>query len=425
MPAELPPEDRKMLTVLLGGKLIDGTGAEPIADSVVVVEGTRIRAAGPRSHTPVPKGAEIINASGKTIIPGLIDLHAHYNSYPIEGLPYALAAQLAFGVTTSRSVGGDTEEILEVLRSVAPGRLSGPRLFSAGPGFAHPDGHPIALETTLRPATPEEAREGVRRLAALKVDVLKMWVDDKYGALPKITPEIRAVIVAEGAKHGIPSVAHIFDEADVRELAELGMTDFLHTVRDHEPMSEDFIAFCKERGVGFVPTLSVIESNWLFAESPETLLDDAEARAAVVPASIPLVEDAGWREQRLADPLIARLNLELARAQRFVKQMHEAGVAIAVGSDTGTAMIPLGWGTHNEMRLLVEAGLSPLEVIRLATAAGAARLGRAGDDIGTLEAGKIADLVLLSADPAEDIANTRKIERVMQLGKWVDRESSN
>jgi len=166
-------ESRNAPITILGAKLIDGKGADPIEDSVVVIEGTRIQAAGSRAETPVPKGGEIIDGTGKTVIPGLIDIHTHYFGDRAE-MERLLRAQLRFGVTTSRSIGADTEEHLATIADARAGKLPAPRLYTAGLGFTHPDGHPIQLPFVRRPPTIEEARAGVAELGAQKVDFIKM-----------------------------------------------------------------------------------------------------------------------------------------------------------------------------------------------------------------------------------------------------------
>ena len=303
----------------------------------------------------------------------------------------------------------------ERARSLLPGCIR------AGLGFTHPEGHPVAQPIVNRPATEDEARQMVRELAAQKVDFVKMWVDSKNGTLPKITPEIRTAIVQEAAKHDIPSVAHIIDEEDVQQLAELGVTDFLHTVRNRGPLDDSFIQMCKSKGLSFAPTLSIAQGVWYLAESPEAL-NDQELRQAFSPEVLEALTQADTREEMLANPQLARLKKEYEIAERFVKQMQQAGVKIAAGSDSGAGNVATGWGTHHEMELLVAAGLSPMEALVAATST-AARIAERGESgFGQLAAGKVADLILLNADPLADIKNTREIERVMQAGEWVERE---
>ena len=417
---EPPSVAAEPLTVILGAKLIDGADGGPIEDSVVVIEGDRILAAGPRASTPTPQGAETIDGAGKTIIPGLVELHSHYHGDPTE-VRRQFAAQLALGVTTSRSIGTDPDTSLTAIADVRAGRTPGPRMFTAGRGFTHPEGHPITQKVVRRPATPDEAREDVRELAAQKVDFVKMWVDSKYEALPKISREVREAVVDEAGKHDIPAVAHIFDLEDLEHLIGVGVTDFLHSVRDVEPLPREVVELCKTRGVSFAGTLTVIESNWLFPENPQLLEDDTEARAAISAEMVENLRDETWRNERLASAPLDILKPELERSKRFFKQMYDSGVTLTLGSDSGSGTIPTGWGSHNELRLLVESGIPPLEVLRIATGRSAKRLGSKGADFGVLEPGKIADLILLDADPTQNITNTRKISRVMQAGKWVDR----
>ena len=350
---------------ILGAKLIDGSGGPPIDDAIIVIRGTKIQAAGPRSHTPVPKGGEIIDGTGKVIIPGLIDLHCHYFGDRPQ-VERAFRTQLYFGVTTARSIGVDPAETLAVFADAQAGKIPAPRLYTAGLGFTHPEGHPVEQPIVNRPATEEEARNMVRELAVQKVDFVKMWVESKNGTVPKITAEIRVAVVQEAAKHDIPSVAHISDEEDVHQLAALGVTDFLHTVRDRESVDDSFVQMCKSKGLSFSPTLSIAQSAWYLAENPEAL-DDQELREAFSADVLDGLTNVEAREKILANPQLAQLKKEYAIAERFVKRMHNAGVTIAAGSDSGAGNVATGWGTHHEMELLVGAGLSPMEAILAAT----------------------------------------------------------
>ncbi len=417
-PWDVPEDAGPPLISIVGAKLIDGSGAEPIADSVVVIEGTRIRAAGSRADTPVPKGSEIVDGIGKTVIPGLVELHAHYFGDRAE-MERLLKTQLRFGVTTTRSIGADKDEHLAVIADARAGRVPSPRILTAGRGFTHPDGHPAQLPFVRRPASVEEARAGVDELSSQKVDFIKMWVESKNGTLPKISEEMRAAIVEAAGKRHIPVVAHVFDEADLRQLLDLGVRDFLHSIRDTE-IDAALVARLKEQNVTFTPTLTVAERAWYFAEHPEDL-DDPEVRASLNPELLADILKPETRDAMLADPTLPRLKAEYERAERFVKALSEAGVRVGAGSDSGAGVIPTGWGTHHEMQLLVNAGLSPMQALKAATGDAAELLADGESDYGTVAAGKIADLLVLDADPLDDISNTRKIDRVMQAGKWLER----
>ena len=416
---------------LVGAQLIDATGAPAVADSVVVVRDGRIESAGPRDATPVPDGAETVDLTGKTIIPGLVNLHVHYREGP-EEIERQFRSQLHYGVTTSRSIGSDSpERVAHLLESA--GRPDAPRTYTAGTGFSYPGGFNAAGRNA--PTTEEEARELVRNQIALGVHFIKMWVNEVAEPGLKIPPEIRAAIIDEAIRNGAIPVAHIDDEADGRQLVEAGLRDFLHStvltfgpgsgvpMDDPEPSAE-FIQMCLDNDVYFTPTLSIVQNRWHFAEHPE-LLDDPELRAAFGmynPDALAGWDDPARRAEVIEDPGFEDRKASFQQLLDFVKTMHDAGVAVALGNDAGTPNVPYGWGMHHEMEMYVEAGLTPMDAIVAATATGAAQMPPVGEtDYGTLEAGKVADLIVLNADPLADIRNTLDIDRVMRLGEWVDR----
>lgn len=415
---------------IVGVKLIDGSGAPPVDDATVVVQDERIVAAGRRADIAVPEDATTIDAAGKFLIPGLVDLHNHYGGGR-AGLERLFALQLEFGVTTARSLGADGAENMAVITDAKAGRIPAPRLYTAGAGFSHPRGMPPG-DVIQRPTTEEEARQMVRDLAAADVDLIKMWVDatldgrlawsfdwnDGTAPIPKISAEIRTALVQEATRHGLPAVAHIYDEEDVRQLNAVGMRHFVHTVR-RAAVDAEFAQWARRQALSFAPALAKAQDSWFMAEHPE-VLDDPTLLRAWGRERVDRMKLAQTRADMLANPQDAQLRTVYGRMQRFVGQMQEAGVTIAVGSDSGAGNVPFGWGTHHELALLVEAGLTPLEAIRAGTANGAWVL--EGDDatFGTIAPGQAADLVLLSRDPSADIGNSRSIERVMQAGRWLD-----
>ena len=415
---------------LVGAQLIDGTGAAPVADSVIVIRDGQITASGSRKTTPVPAGAEVIDFSGKSIIPGLVNMHVHYRGGS-DAIKSQFNAQLYYGVTTARSIGSDSPEAVEFLLEANAGRSDFPRAYTAGLGFSHPGGFNAAGRNA--PATEDEARMLVRKQIALGVQFIKMWVNAI--ALPgfKIRPEIRAAIIDEAIRNGAVPVAHIDGEADAIQLIRAGLRDLLHTTVltfgpgggapvDNPVPSSEFLELAVDNDVVFTPTLSIRQLGWYFAAHPE-LLDDPSLRAVFNPDSLARwdspegraeVVNAGNFEERMA---------AFRQLQDFLKTIHDAGIQVAIGTDAGTPNVPFGWGMHREMAIYVEAGLTPMQAIVAATSTGAAQMPPLGEaDFGTLVAGKVADLVVLDADPLLDISNTQKIDRVMRQGEWVDRE---
>jgi len=420
-----PPEE-SLQKAIIGAVLIDGTGGPPLSNSVVIVAGSRIRAVGNRANMPIPAGVEKINGAGKFLVPGLIDLHVHPGSrggpvfkaadYTRERIERNLNAFLYFGVTSVRSMGTDRQAAFDVRNAERTGPLQTARLFTAGRGFTAPGGHPSQEvgDVVIQTDSPEDARREVDTLAGQKVDAIKIWVDDLGGKAPKIKPAVIDAVLDQARKYGIPVTAHIYSLADTRHLVEAGAAGFLHMIRDTEDIDPAFIARLRDLRIVFAPTLVRQELAWLFAEHPEFLNDPDVARSVDVDVIAAARQAARTAHSSPAD------RDEFERAKRNTRRLAEGGVLIGVGSDGGSALDFPGLMTHREVELLVEAGLSPMDALVAATKNGALAL-RKGDELGTIEPGRRADLMLLSANPLEDVRNLRKIDQLMLDGEWVDR----
>jgi len=407
---------------IIGARLIDGSGTRPIDDSVVVVEDDRIRAAGPRARVQVPRGATVVDATGKFLLPGLVDVHCHINQPPEDMKRYWMA-QLRWGVTTMRSAGNDKPETVPLFRqtrsprqsSVQAGAFLSPRAYTAGQGFNVSGPYPGA--PTFKPKTPDEARSNVQNLKAQNVDFIKIWMTN-----PMFPPDVIAAIVDEGKKQGIPVIAHVTDVASLHQLADQGVTDFLHNPID-QPVTPELVAYAKGKKLTFAPTLANIESRWFYYEHPD-ILSMPMLQDALYPRGRQMLADAARKEQTLSAPDLAQRKARMReQTYPFIKAMSDAGVRVVTGTDCGaeaSQVTPFGHATHREVQMFVEAGMSALTAIRAATLDAARVITRSEDpEYGSIRAGKVADLLLLDADPLVDMNNTIKINNVMRAGRWI------
>jgi len=409
--------------VLRGATLIDGTGAPPVVNAVIVVDGGKIRAAGPAARVKIPASAEVLDFTGKFIIPGLVDLHTHPPPQR-ELAEKVFRTYLYFGVTTIRSMGVDGDDIWKMREAQRSGKLIAPRIFTAGQGFGHPKGWPVN-PNVHRPTNPEEARAQVRLLAAKGADLVKMWVDSKDGRMPKFDMNIASAVIDEAARHNLPAAAHIFEYEDSLQLAKLGLSEFIHMVRDRDVLPPEFLSLVKQRRITFAPTMAKMEGDFFFAENPRApQLDDPEYAALMGADAIRRLR-SGPAEGITAEILALRKK-DFHLAKKHTRRLFDDGVLVGIASDGPVFPVAHGHGTHVEMRILNECGIAPLQVIRAATLNGARRLtmglnGKGKREFGTIEPGMAADLLVLSADPLAAISNTRKIEKVMQSGHWIER----
>jgi imidazolonepropionase-like amidohydrolase len=390
------------LRAFVGATVLNGTGAAPIPDGVLVVRSGRIEAIGPRGSVAIPIGAEVVDLAGKWLLPGLINSHGH-----LSGSRDAVLEQLAtyahYGVTTVISIGGDETSAIALRNEQEVPLLTRTRVFASGP--------------VINPNTPESARSEVARVDSLGANWVKIRVDGGATAGGnKMSPEVYSAVIDEARIRGLPVAIHIWELEDAKGVVAAGGTMVAHSVRD-SPVDAELLEMMRERDVCLVPTLTRELSTFVYAERP-AFFDDPFFLEKSAPSDL-----AGFltpQRQNQARTGGADWRERLPTAQENLRRTLDAGVRVAMGTDTG-ASLPgrfLGYFEHLEMEMMVQSGLSPAEVIVSATGVAASCVGLE-DEVGTLRPGRWADLLVVGADPTVDILNARKIESVWIAGNQV------
>ncbi len=410
-----------------GARLIDGTGMPAIEAARLVIDDGVVTEVGTRDAVESPPGAIVVDLTGTTIMPALVNLHGHVGfqrgltydagNYTRENVVDHLNRYAYYGVGVIVSLGTDAGDVWsDIRRDQEAGSLGGARLFTAGRGLARPNAGPGAA--ALRPSaygvtSEEEGRRYVQELAARGVSFVKIWVDDRGGSVEKLEPDLYRPIIDEAHGHGLDVIAHVFYHDDAEELLAAGVDGFAHLVRDRE-MDDALVEAIVEQDVFVMPNIGISERGrhtttppWLGAPIlAETVAPDVLARATDSFAS--RAADATERAARSYEQM-----------ERSLAKLHAAGAALVLGSDSGVQDHFYGFSAHRELELMVAAGLSPMDAIVTATSRSADRLGL--DDSGRLEPGARADFIVLDANPLDDITNTRRIADVYLGGTAVDR----
>jgi imidazolonepropionase-like amidohydrolase len=411
-------------------RIIDGTGAAPVEDATIVMDDGRIRAAGRDAR--VPAGARILDRRGRTALPALISDHSHVGqvggtdtgakNYTRAAITAALAQYRRYGIGTVVAL-GNNGPLFDVLRREAHAGALATDLFGVDQGIGVPDGAPpqsmlkVGPDQLFRPATAEEARDAVRRMAASGTDLVKVWLDDFGGAMKvKMAPDVYGAVIDESHRRGLRVAAHVHDLADAQAIVAAGADILAHGIRDR-PVPAAFAAELKRRGIWYIATLQLDEATTAWAEQ-QPWTRTPFARAALSPALATQVDDPAWRARTLADPKAAAARASLAMNLRNLKTLEAAGVRIGFGTDSGASPVRVpGIAEHRELALTVQAGIAPLRAIRIATHDAAALL--ALSDRGTIAAGKRADLLVVAGDPARDIAAVDHVVETWENGHAV------
>ena len=414
--------------LLKNATVIDGTGSAPRVNTDILVTAGQIAAI---QKGIKANGAREIDLSGKTVMPSLICAHAHVgtlkgttssaDNYTRENLLRHLKKYEDYGVSAVLAMGTDRPLIFNgFIDSTQAGLLPGARLYSAGYGFNTPDPNPGSwMNLLLRPNTAEDVPAMMEKLAAVKPTVVKIWVDDHGGNAQKMKPKIYQAIIREAHKRNIRVAAHLFYVEDARKLTEAGIDIIAHSIRDKE-VDQDLLTKMKQKNVTYIPTLSLDEYQFAYAGNPDWI-NDPFFKASLEPGVFEMITDKAYREKIKNSPDYQRNMTAFKTAMINLKKIYDAGIKVALGTDSGAFPIRTqGFTEHLEMELMVKAGLTPAQAITVSTSNAAAAL-HIDHEKGTLEKGKKADFLILTANPSDDIRNTRKIESVWKEGKEVSK----
>ncbi len=419
--------------------VFDGVGSLPASD--VLMNGGVIVRIAPTGMVQAPSDAVTIDGAGGTLVPGLVDMHGHVEAasepawqgkFPDPDLN--MQRYLYCGVTTVFDPAGSAPDMFDRRDAVARGELLGPRIFTTGPMFTTPGGHPLVALEQLVPwylrwyvkrhfvrevATEDDARRAVADLAKYHPDGIKIAVDAVPLGIPIMAPAVIHAIVEEGRARGIRAVAHIGTTADALAAADAGVAAWVHGVYK-ERIPDDMIPRFAAARIPQVATIAVFEAYADVAEGKRqaTALERQIEDGAVLDAFAPVPPNAASPKfQEFFRLLIATRD---ARRDN-VRRLHAAGVPILAGSDTQSGVYA-GAGLHRELALLVESGLTPAEALKAATLDGARFVTRKDDPpFGVLREGKAADAVLVDGDPLQDIAAMSRIRDVFLGGVRLER----
>jgi imidazolonepropionase-like amidohydrolase len=417
------------ITALTHVRVIDGTGRPPLEDATVVIEGDHILAIQQGTGT-VPASARVLDLHGDTVMPGLINAHGHLaliqdgqnsgTAYTAENVIAELRQYESYGVTAMLSLGLNRDLLYPIRQQQREGKLDGATVFTADRGIGVPDAAPplpAAPDQLYRPASAEEARAAVDAMAKRHADIVKIWVDSLGGTKPAMSPEIYRAVIEEAHKHHLRVAAHVYYLADAKSLVNDGVDVLAHSVRD-KPVDQELIAAMKRHRVWYIPTLTVDESFYIYAQHPGFMLLNF-FKEAISPVLLTMLTSDAYSQKVNQDPKTEQHKADFAMDQRNLKTLYDAGILVGFGTDSGAmpTRIP-GFSEHRELEDMVQAGLTPMQAIVCATRSNAALLGIEATR-GTLRPGKRADLIVLAANPLDDITNTRSIVTIFHDGRTV------
>ena len=411
--------------VFEGARLIIGDSSPTIESGAFIVQDGKITSVGATGSLTVPPGATRVSLAGRTVMPAMVNAHVHigyegYTSWSAKNYTPAnvldhLRRQAYYGVAATQSVGSSpTDASIAFVRDQQAGKYAVASRFFFMPGMAPPGGGPDAilikatneLKVVYEVTTGAQARTAVQGMAAKGLKNVKIWVDDRRGTYPKMTPEVYNAVIDEAHKNGMLVQAHAIQMADQKAVVRAGADVLVHTVQN-EPIDDELMALLREKKPYWTTVIGLGDRSeacnndpFVDATYPEKALEEIRAKDCAPPAAT-----AANREQNLRNNL-----------PKYIAN----GARLVLGTDAGIdARHAFGWADHHELTRWVTSGISPAEAIVAATSRPAALLGI--QDLGSLAPGKSADFIVLTANPLENILNTRRIDKVYMRGVALDR----
>lgn len=412
-------------TVLRHLSVIDGTGAPLKRDEAIVMTDGKIAWIGPDKSIHAPAGARTVNLSGKVAMPGIFDDHVHVGNmhdqdqnstyFTKANVEQALRTYAMYGVTSVFSAGTEKDLIFPLRNTQRTGRPTMARVFTAGEGIYYKGGYGGIPGFNRPVSTPEQARKLVDEDAKKGVDAIKFWIDDEEGTFPiKMPYTISKAIIDEAHKLHKKVVAHVYHYRDARVLIDQGVDGFMHAVRDR-PLDENLLADMKAHGTWQVASTLSREASYAYRPLP--FLNDPFFAKGVSAAELKLLKDPEFNRKLHQSPLFKFYQGNMDMALENMGREARAGIPFGMGTDSGPPGRFPGFNAHLEMEYMAKAGIKPMDVILAATSAPARFFG--ANDQGTLEAGKLADVLVLDKNPLDDIRNTRTIAHVYISGREV------
>lgn len=402
----------QQVLALTNAAIVDPVKGVTQPGQTVIISGGRIERFGPGTDVTIPEGATRTDLKGAFLLPGLISAHVHVSdvqglgarAYTDENTLRQLGVFARYGITSVLSLGGELTPAFTARDVQRSAGLNRSRIFVAG--------------DVLNPKTPDEARSEVARMAALRVDWIKIRVDDNLGTATKMAPEVFQAVITEAHARNLKVAAHIYYLDDAKALLKAGVDMIAHSVRDRE-IDEEFVTLMKARSVPYCPTLTRELSTFVYETTPEFFADPfflREADAAVVARLKEPARQEAMRTAKAAQTYKAQLPVAMKNLKRAV----DAGLLVVMGTDAGPfAERFQGYFEHLELGMMADAGLTPAQILRAATVDAARGAGMR--DVGTIAMGRWADLVAFTRNPLDDVRNSKTLSAVWIGGQPINR----